>query len=137
MARINWGVFVRLFGSGKPAAAPAAEARLVVDRNIRVPVPRRRGRTPEQREADDKEYARQLRLKFTAGFEETRRQAQSIGSKKYIWRSCGDFDVCPVCAKKDGKRFAWDITPKGGHAGCSDSCPEGWCRCYAEPVLPT
>jgi hypothetical protein len=102
----------------------------------RVPTPRKRGRTEEQQAADWLEYREKMRANFRLTAERVRTQAAYVGSKKYIWRSCGDGDVCPECAKNDGKRFSWSRPPPGGHPGETTCCSSEWCRCIAEPIIP-
>lgn len=102
----------------------------------RVPRPRKRGRAKEQIQADQAQYACELRKKATESFEADRERALYIGSKKYIWRTSGDSDVCDVCAKNSGKRFFWRANLAHGHPGECDACPSGHCRCYAEAVVP-
>lgn len=127
-------------------ARPAVEGRLVRPNPMaldlpndpgatRVQRPKVRGRTPEQRAADLAEYHRQLQAKGRATFERDRSNARLAGSVKYRWRSCNDSDVCPRCAKNNGRLFSWDVEPAGGHPGCAAGCPSGSCRCYAEAVL--
>jgi hypothetical protein len=101
----------------------------------RVRLPRKKGRTTEQRKADWEQYCGEMQSKSRAILERDRRNALAVGSTKYIWRSCRDERVCAACAAKDGKRFRWNSSPIGGHPGESDSCKSGWCRCYAEAVL--
>jgi hypothetical protein len=101
----------------------------------RVPAPRKRGRTTEERKGDWDQYCREMRAKSRAIFERDRRNALAAGSTMYIWRSCGDEDVCAACASKNEKRFAWNSIPIGSHPGQSDCCPSGWCRCYAEALI--
>ncbi len=109
---------------------------LSVDLNRRVPVPKRRGKSNAQRAADDGKYSEQLRLKSRAAFAQTRANAAKAGSTRYIWRTCGDADVCLFCAGKDGKKFNWDAKPGQAHPGDCEQCSVGHCRCFAEPILP-
>jgi hypothetical protein len=60
-----------------------------------------------------------------------RSQAKKVGSTHYIWRSARDGAVCERCANNDGRKFAWNDEPPGGHAGAKARC-----RCYPEPVIP-
>ncbi len=101
----------------------------------RVQRPKVRGRTPEERAADLAEYHRQLQVKGRATFERDRSNAMRVGSVKYRWRSCGDFNTCRRCAKNNGRLFSWDVEPPGGHPGCGTDCSDGACRCYAEAVI--
>ena len=72
-----------------------------------------------------------------ASFENTRKQALKAGCTYYLWRSCGDSDVCEHCRHQNGKRFRFSAPPAvTGHPGDGRCCPHGLCRCYAEPVLP-
>lgn len=128
------GWFARLFGVSRDngsAKKPATDA----DLNTRVARPRKTGRSKEEQKADWDAYCKKMQAKFKAASERDRRNSLKAGAKRYVWRSCGDEDVCPTCAKRDGKKFSWSSPPSGGHPGESDSCPSGWCRCYAEPIL--
>jgi hypothetical protein len=102
----------------------------------RARFPRKRGRTPEQIAADLEAYQADLRRKFQASFDLNRKRAMSIGSTHYRWKTSRDDGVCAVCAKREGRRFAWNIEPPHGHAGVCDACPKGYCRCGAEPIFP-
>jgi hypothetical protein len=101
----------------------------------RLHPPRKKGRTTEEQKADWDQYCREMQAKSRAIFERDRKNAFAAGSTKYIWRSCGDEDVCAACATKNAKRFAWDSLPVDGHPGQSDRCSSGWCRCYAEAMI--
>lgn len=102
----------------------------------RIAPPRRRGRTPEQQEADWREYCQKLQAQRRATFEWEARRAQAIGCTHYRWRGVNDSVACPVCKAKEGKRFAFAVRPKGGHPGDGECCPDGQCRCCAVPILP-
>ena len=93
-------------------------------------------RTREQIEEDERQLAARLRERFSLTFERDREQALYAGSTGYIWRSSGDGDVCSACARKNGKRFRWTETPKGGHPGTFSECDVGYCRCFVEPIFP-
>lgn len=69
-------------------------------------------------------------------FEFDRERAEMAGCKSYIWRTAGDGDECEVCAKRNGKRFSYRKEPPHGHASICTACPQGYCRCYAEPIIP-
>ena len=69
--------------------------------------------------------------KTSAAFAKSRDEALKAGSKEYIWRTSKDIDVCLRCRRNNGKRFAWNGEPKGGHPGCAPGC-----RCQAEAVMP-
>lgn len=84
-------------------------------------------------------------LKFNGSLTELRQQ--SIGVKKYVWRTAGDQrvrgnpagrypDARPSHYALDGKVFSWDKPPVSGTNG--ERLHPGQpirCRCYAEPVL--
>lgn len=67
----------------------------------------------------------------SAAFAKAREQALRAGSKEYIWRKNKDADVCLRCRRNNGRRFNWNVEPKGGHPGCAPGC-----RCLAEAVMP-
>ena len=107
----------------------------MVDFNVRVRPASRNG-TREEVEADAKRYLAEMRLRGFQAFERDRGKARPLGSKLYIWRSCGDGDVCPACAGNNGKQFPWTKAPPSGHPGECETCSVGFCRCYAQAVLP-
>ncbi|MFH5923826.1 hypothetical protein [Roseomonas xinghualingensis] len=73
---------------------------------------------------------------FAASAREDRERAVAIGCKTFIWRSSGAEDACSTCAKLDGKRFRYAKPPTAGFPGELTCCEIGWCRCYAEAVIP-
>ncbi|MCP4051065.1 MAG: hypothetical protein GY730_10215 [bacterium] len=71
----------------------------------------------------------------------TQLRQQSVGVKKYIWRTVGDERVrgnpggqfphaTPSHFSREGKKFNWSEPPSDGHPGQPIQC-----RCYAEPIL--
>lgn len=128
-------MFRWLFGFKKtdPHEMTDEERRLLATRPAR---PKRRGRTPEQRKADDEAYAAELRRRGISRSGLDRRRQMASGITHYRWRSMGDERTCPTCRKRDGKRFAWANPPPGGHPGegACEGC--GHCRCFAEPIFP-
>lgn len=82
------------------------------------------------------EFAAQMRERNRQTFNRARAQALGIGSPGYIWRTSRDGDVCPACTANEGRRFDWDRPPAHGHAGICDACTEGYCRCWAEAIVP-
>lgn len=85
--------------------------------------------------ADPSAAAREMRAKNGKLFAFDRERAELVGATHYRWRTCRDSNVCEVCAKRDGELFAYKIEPEHGHAGICTACPQGWCRCIAEPIL--
>jgi hypothetical protein len=140
---IAMGWIARLFGARCQKAAQqqkSADSASPLDSSsdpgtTRVRPPRKKARTAEERKADWHQYCQEMQSVFRASFQRDRKNALAAGSTKYVWRSSGDEDVCPACAKKNGRRFAWNSPPVGGHPGESGCCPSGWCRCYAEAVI--
>ena len=106
-----------------------------VNFNVRVRRPKKSGSAEEIR-ADEDRYLADMRLRSTQAFLRDRKNAVGIGSKKYIWRTCGDGDVCRACERNEGERFLWEQSPAIGHPGECQVCEIGFCRCYAEAVLP-
>lgn len=84
----------------------------------------------------DPDAARKRGEQSALSFELTKRRALRVKSPGYVWRSSGDTDVCPVCAANNGKFFKWSAPPACGHPGVHHKCPEGLCRCWAEPIVP-
>ena len=106
------------------------------DHDKRIPVPKKRGRTPEQQAAAQEVYQATMRERTVHSFRFARARAVGIGSPGYTWRSSRDAQTCPRCRSLEGKRFGWGKPPAGGHPGENGCCPDGWCRCWAEAVLP-
>lgn len=98
--------------------------------------PKKRGVSPAEREAKAERYRAEMRIAKAATATRDQRRAEEIGVTHYIWRSAGDERVCPTCAKNDGRRFSWSKPPASGHPGLTTCCDMGWCRCYAEAILP-
>ena len=121
-----------------PAIKPRREGR---PNSIAIPIPKGMDphtydRVPDKLwRSDPTEAARQIREKSIAMAQLTQSRAEHIGATHYIWRTAGDSDVCPTCAKRNGKRFAWRKPPPHGHPAECDACPQGYCRCYAEVVI--
>lgn len=55
---------------------------------------------------------------------------QSIGGKRYIWRTAMDERVRSEHEDREGKEFSWDDPPDDGHPGEPINC-----RCYAEMIF--
>jgi len=87
--------------------------------------PKRRRRTPEEREASEL-----LKQSRSYSLSEQRQQV-SAGITHYIWQTAGDERTCPACAANDGKRFSWKNPPRTGHPGYHQCDGEGHCRCVA------
>ena len=62
----------------------------------------------------------------------TRYRLQSVGVKRFIWRSVQDSRVRPEHAEYNGKEYAWDKPPPDGLPGQPVRC-----RCRAEGIFPT
>lgn len=97
--------------------------------------PRRRGLTPEQREAARKRYAHEMKAFCSAISKHNRDRAVDAGLNHFTWRSVGDERVCSICAAHDGKQFSYSDRPEVGFPGEVNCCPQGYCRCQAEPVF--
>lgn len=60
----------------------------------------------------------------------TRYRLQSVGVKRYTWRTVQDSRVRPDHVERNGKEYGWDKPPAGGqHPG-----QEVRCRCRAEAI---
>lgn len=59
----------------------------------------------------------------------TRYRLQSVGVKKYIWRSVQDNRVRAEHAEHNGKTYTWETGANGKHPG-----QDVLCRCRAEPI---
>lgn len=113
-----------------------SEKPIDLDLNKRVAPVKRKGRTSVQIQEDSLRWIRETREHCRQSFDRDKQHAIHIGSKYYLWRTSKDGDVCPACAKNNGKRFRWDQAPPHLHPGHSEVCKEGYCRCYAQAVLP-
>lgn len=60
----------------------------------------------------------------------TRYRLQSVGVKKYIWRTVNDSRVRPEHVERNGKEYAFDKPPSGG----LNPGQEVRCRCRAEAI---
>jgi SPP1 gp7 family putative phage head morphogenesis protein len=60
---------------------------------------------------------------------------REIGITHYVWVTGDDAQVCPACAANNGRVFAWDEPPLGGHPGMRSCCGERHCRCVAQAVF--
>lgn len=60
---------------------------------------------------------------------------REIGITHYVWVAGDDAGACPACALNNGRVFAWDEPPPGGHPGMRSCCGEGHCRCVAQAVF--
>lgn len=132
-------VFARLFGPpneafGDPQTSPR--------KSLAIPVPE--GLDPDaiQRvpaalfNSDLAQAARRMSGKKARHVAFERARAEAAGCVAYTWRTSGDEAVCEVCRPRGGLRFLYADEPEHGHAGVCRACPQGWCRCYAEPILP-
>lgn len=120
---------------------PRAEAKQLapfasVNLNVRSVRPTRKRKTDAEFEQAMARYIGELRTKASAAFQRDRASAQYVGSKFYTWRISGDSDVCDVCKANNGKKYRWTAKVAHGHPGECTACPAGYCRCYAEAVIP-
>ena len=132
-------VFGQLFGAPKAASGtPQAHPH----NPLAIPMPDGLDPKATQRvpaalfKSDPAEAARQLADKNAKLFAFEKGHAEAAGCIAYTWRTTGDAAVCEVCRTRNGLRFLYADEPEHGHAGVCRACPQGWCRCYAEPVLP-
>lgn len=65
----------------------------------------------------------------------TEQRQREIGITHYVWVTGDDADACPACARNNGRVFAWDEPPPGGHPGMRSCCGEAHCRCVAQAVF--
>ncbi|WP_421595713.1 hypothetical protein [Rahnella sp. PD4] len=91
------------------------------------------GNSKSQKTKDGDEKEKALGNKFRKLAKADRVKAERIGSTSYIWH--GD-DCCDECNKNDGKRFKWSSPPATGHPGEGIKCKNGYCRCWAETIIP-
>lgn len=93
-------------------------------------------RSKEQIAKDRAEHQRMLGDDFRKRAKVEQIKAERVGSTSYIWRSAGDSGCCESCAKNNGKTFQWKKPPRTGHPGEGRCCANGYCRCYAEVIIP-
>ena len=99
--------------------------------------PTEEGLTRQDYALEKQAYWNALRERVSYSFRCDRARAVQLGSKSYVWQSSGaDGGACKRCQSLQGKEFAWGSPPEGGHPGESACCEIGWCRCWANPVLP-
>jgi len=60
----------------------------------------------------------------------TQLRQESVGVKKYRWRTSLDERVRPLHSSREGKEYDWSSPPSDGHPGEPINC-----RCFAEPIL--
>lgn len=90
-----------------------------------------RSKTRSTKDSDAQQKA--LGNKFRKLAKEDRVKAERVGSTGYIWH--GD-DCCDECNKNNGKKFKWSSPPATGHPGEGIKCKNGYCRCFAETIIP-
>lgn len=90
-------------------------------------------RSKEEIASDNDAYHKLLGDDFRKKAKATQIQAERVGSSGYVWQGS---DCCPACDKQVGKRFLWSKPPRTGHPGEGKLCPNGYCRCWAEVIIP-
>lgn len=60
---------------------------------------------------------------------------REIGVTHYVWIASDDAGACPACALNNGRVFAWNEPPPGGHPGMRSCCAEQHCQCVAQAVF--
>lgn len=134
-------ILLRLFG---PVKLPEGHSGTSLRSRPSVTIPMPEGLDPEATrrvplsgpDADPATVAQQMAIKNAKLFAFEMGRAKAAGCTAYIWRTAGDADVCEVCRTREGVRFFYADGPEHGHAGICRACPQGWCRCYAEPIPP-
>lgn len=103
----------------------------------RIPLPKRRGISKEQRKLDDIEYNRLMRESFAkrGEFNLDRLLCTNVADK-FIWKSNREsMRTCQIAKKNNGKIFSKHSLPEEGYPGNVPSCPNGWCNCYISPLV--
>ena len=98
--------------------------------------PPRRGRTPEQRETDARDYKQTMRMQFAAQAAYERKRRVALGITHYRWRACDVHGKCDVAARNDGKVFSLTAPLPDGHPAEGRCNSPDWCRCTAAAVIP-
>jgi len=107
---------------GRPGLIPSAK-------------PKKRGKTPEQWEAELAAYRLAMRKHFAeiAAFERERHIA--LGITHYKWVAVDVHGTCDVAKRNDGKVFAFSAPPQEGHVQEGQCNSPDWCRCFAKPIV--
>jgi hypothetical protein len=108
---------------GRPGLTPPAK-------------PKKRGKTPEQWEADLAAYRLAMRKHFAAiaAFDRERRIA--LGITSYKWLSMDVHGTCEVAKKYNRKVLSYDHPPEEGHPWEQKCGSPDWCRCIEIGVIP-
>lgn len=119
-----------------PQRIPTVQAPLGRPGLTPPPKPKKRGKTPEQWEADLGAYRLAMRKHFAeiAAFERERRMA--LGITHYKWVALDVHGTCDVAKRNHGKLFAFDAPPPEGHVREGRCNSPDWCRCLAKAVTP-
>ncbi len=98
--------------------------------------PKKRGKTPDQYDAELAAYRLAMRKHFAAIAAFRRQRCVAAGITSYKWLALDVHGTCDVAKRNGGKIFSYDNPPKEGHP-CEGQCGSpDWCRCSAKPVVP-
>ena len=97
--------------------------------------PKKRGKSPEQYEAELDAYYLAMRQHFAEWAKFNREKAIRAGVIRYEWLAMDVHGTCKVARRNKGKTFAYNQPPKDGHP-CEGECTSpDWCRCSAIPII--
>ncbi len=106
-----------------------------MDQRVPPTKPLKRGKSPEQYEADISAYRLAMRAYFATGAKAKRERMAVLGIKQYQWLAVDVHGCCHVAARNGGKVFSVSDPPPEGHV-CEGECSSpDWCRCIAAAVV--
>jgi hypothetical protein len=97
--------------------------------------PKKRGKAPEQYEAELAGYNKAMRAHFAGIAAYNRERSMSLGITSYQWVAMDVHGTCDTARRNGGRIFSYAHPPPEGHV-CEGQCSSmDWCRCIARPVL--
>jgi hypothetical protein len=118
-----WGVPTVQAPPGRPGLTPPAP-------------PKKKGKSPEEWEADLTEHRKAMRAHFASIAAFNRERAMALGITSYKWLAVDVHGCCNVAKKNGDKVFSYLEPPPEGHVGEGQCDSPDWCRCIARPMVP-
>jgi len=132
--------FRKLFGRREEDNASANEKSFAIPApdgwpgGARIQPPKKRGKTNEQYEKECNEYFTKVESKKQAIAKFNRGRAVAAGVKYYLWKSSKNHG-CTICAKREGRKYAYSKPTSDGYPG-EGKCGSGtFCHAWAKPVI--
>lgn len=98
--------------------------------------PGKRGKPPEQFEAEQRAYFTAMRMRVARVAAFNRERAVKVGIKEYQWMASRTPFDCERARLNDGIIFSYLSPPPGGHPA-EGGCGAGdWCRCFSRSLVP-